>query len=189
MSEETTATTAGTLDQASNLGEQQQSEQTKTFTQEEVNGFVAKEAKKAQEKLFRELGFDDIKSAKDGMNRLKEWQESQKTEQDKITERLQELESSNGSLAQQKAELEAKLAAVSLGVDTDSMDSVITLAKAMVNEEVDISTAIQQVVDKHPFFKSGQVQEAEPKPSFSTGNHQRQNPTTDDFVKALGLKN
>ena len=45
-------------------------EEAKTFTQEEVNGLVAKEAKKAQEKIFKSLGFEDVKSAKEGFEQL-----------------------------------------------------------------------------------------------------------------------
>ena len=64
-----------TVDQATqNLGEEnvettattEQSGET-TFTQEQVNGIASKEAKKAQEKLLRDLGVEDFESAKDGL--------------------------------------------------------------------------------------------------------------------------
>ena len=62
-------------DQSVNAGEtvesQAQEQPIKTFTQEEVTGFVAKESKKAQEKIFKSLGFEDIKSAKEGLQQLK----------------------------------------------------------------------------------------------------------------------
>lgn len=161
----------------------------KTFTQEEVNGIASKEAKKAQEKLFRELGFEDVKGVKDGLAKLRDWQDSQKTDQQKLNDELLALKDTNGSLAEQKATLEAQLATMKLGVHEDYMDDVITLAKAKVNEDTDLSTAILQVVEKHPHVK-GQAQEEEPaKPSFSTGHHQRQTPNVDSFVQALGLKN
>ena len=55
-------------DQSVNAGEtvesQTQEQSIKTFTQEEVTGFVAKEAKKAQEKIFKDLGFEDFNSAR-----------------------------------------------------------------------------------------------------------------------------
>jgi hypothetical protein len=43
----------------------------KTFTQDEVNSIAAKEAKKAQEKFRKQLGFDDFKNAKDGFSKYK----------------------------------------------------------------------------------------------------------------------
>lgn len=76
-----------TTDQSVNTGDvattEVAKEEAKTFTQEEVNGLAAKEAKKAQEKIFKSLGFEDVKSAKDGLEQLKEWQDSQKTEAEK----------------------------------------------------------------------------------------------------------
>ena len=50
----------------------------KTFTQEDVNNLVAKESKKAMEKLLRELGVEDMKSAKEGLKKFKEIQSKQK---------------------------------------------------------------------------------------------------------------
>ena len=78
-------------DQPVNAGEQESSTQeqaVKTFTQDEVTGLLAKESKKAQEKIFKSLGFEDIKSAKDGFAKLKEWQDSQKSEAEKQAEAL-----------------------------------------------------------------------------------------------------
>ena len=64
-------------DQSVNAGEtvesQTQEQPIKTFTQEEVTGLVAKEAKKAQEKIFKDLGFENFNSAKEGLQQLKEW--------------------------------------------------------------------------------------------------------------------
>ena len=73
-----------TVDQATqNLGEEnvettttEQSGET-TFTQEQVNGIASKEAKKAQEKLLRDLGVEDFESAKDGLAKFKEYQDAQ----------------------------------------------------------------------------------------------------------------
>ena len=66
-----------TTDQAVNLEESvgtESKEPVKTFTQEDVNGLVAKEAKKAQEKVLRDLGITDFSSAKEGLNQFKQWQ-------------------------------------------------------------------------------------------------------------------
>ena len=48
------------------------------FTQKDVNNLVAKETKKAVEKLLKELGVEDVKSAKEGLSKFKEIQEAQK---------------------------------------------------------------------------------------------------------------
>src|SRR5690606_14787496 len=58
----------------------------KIFRQEDVNNIVAREVKKTQEKLLKELGIDDFENAKEGLQKFREWQELQKTEQEKLQE-------------------------------------------------------------------------------------------------------
>src|SRR5690606_12545213 len=64
----------------------------KTFTQTDVNNLVAKESKTAQEKLLKKLGIEDFDSAKDGLEKFKQWQEDQKTDAEKQSEALKEYE-------------------------------------------------------------------------------------------------
>jgi hypothetical protein len=167
-------------DQAVNLGgqdnqqqdQQQQQQEMKTFTQEDVNNIVAREVKKTQEKLLKQLGIDDFNSAKEGLQKFREWQESQKTEAQKQAERLQQLEQQFNAVQQEKESLMAQLAAVKAGVHADFVEDVIVLAQRLVNEETTIDEAIQKVIEKYPHFKEApQQQDEPPKPQFSTGQH------------------
>ena len=172
-------------DQPVNAGEntesQTQEQPVKTFTQEEVTGLVAKEAKKAQEKIF--------KSAKEGLQQLKEWKDSQKSEAEKQSETLATKEKELEQALSDKKNLEAKLSALTLGVNADSVDDVITLSARLVSDDVSIEDAIGQVLQKYPQFGRTEQSE-EKKPTFSAGG----NPTAgtnqeDAFLKALGLNN
>src|SRR5690625_2897275 len=116
---------------------QKQSEE-KTFRQEDVNNIVAREAKKAQEKLLKELGIDDFDNAKEGLQKFREWQESQKTEQEKQQEKLQELQTNNETLASENANLKAQISAMKVGVKAESVEDVIALAERLVNDETTI---------------------------------------------------
>src|SRR5690606_41968312 len=62
----------------------------KLFTQEDVNRIAAREAKEAQEKLLKQLGIEDFESAKEGLQKFREWQEAQKTEAEKQAEQRSE---------------------------------------------------------------------------------------------------
>ena len=123
-------------DQPVNAGEniesQTQEQSVKTFTQEEVTGLVAKESKKAQEKIFKDLGFENFKSAKEGLQQLKEWKDSQKSEAEKQSEALATKEKELEQALSDKKNLEAKLSALTLGVNADSVDDVITLSARLV---------------------------------------------------------
>ena len=160
-----------TVDQATqNLGEEnvetttttEQSGET-TFTQEQVNGIASKEAKKAQEKLLRDLGVEDFESAKDGLAKFKEYQDAQKTDVERQQEALQQAKERESKFnedisAKDKeiASLNAKITALGLGVNNESIDDVIALAERNVNEEVTIEDAIKSVIVKYPHFQTTQ---------------------------------
>ena len=149
----------------------------KTFSQEDVNGIVKKESSKQTEKLLKDLGIEDFSNAKEGLAKFREWQESQKTEQQKKDEKLQELETNFSSTSEENTVLKAQISAMKVGVKADSVPDVVTLAKTMLSDEMDMDAAIAAVVAKYPHF--AQVEEpvepnAPPKPLFSNGQHQTQ---------------
>ena len=131
------------------------SENGKTFTQEDVNSIAAREAKKAQEKLFKEVGIEDFDNAKEGLQKFKEWQDSQKTEAEKQQEALQSLQGEKEALTKTVSQLEAQISAMKAGVSGDSVEDVIALAERLVNDETTVDEAIEQVIKKYPHF-SGQ---------------------------------
>ncbi|MET3504948.1 hypothetical protein [Halalkalibacter oceani] len=158
----------------SGTGDQQTSDE-KTFTQEDVNNLIAKETRKQQEKLLKQLGIENFDNAKEGMKQFKEWQESQKTEQQKQAERLKELETNYTTTAEENADLKAQISAMKAGVLSESVEDVVTLAKRMVNDDMDMDAAIAKVVEKYPHFAGQQEKKEEvEKPSFSTGEHKKQ---------------
>lgn len=157
----------------------------KTFTQDEVNSIASKEAKKAQEKFLKQLGFDDFKNAKDGFSKYKEWMDSQKSEAEKQSEQLQLLQSDLENTSNENATLKAQITAMQIGVHADYVSDVVTLAKTLVNDELDMNQAIEKVVEKYPHFKHQQEATEEKKPTFTTGQHSKSASEGDSFVSAL----
>lgn len=144
----------------------------KTFTQEDVNNIVAKESRKAQEKLFKDLGIEDFEGAKEGMKKFHEWQESQKTEAEKKDEKLTNLEKEHLSIKSENELLKAQISASKQGVAPESIEDVVVLAKSLVSEDLDMDGAIKAVVEKYPHFAVAQeVEEDDKIPRFSTGEH------------------
>ncbi|WP_281659120.1 hypothetical protein [Halobacillus sp. Cin3] len=185
-----TADTSGGQDQQQQ--NQQQDQQTgtatdqqaveNTFTQDDVSKISAKEAKKAQEKLLKQLGIEDFDNAKEGMKKFREWQDSQKTEAEKKEEALNNLERDKGTLSKENNSLKAQLSAVRSGVKDESIEDVVALAERQVTEDTSMEEAIKQVVEKYPSFKNSD--DGEEKPSFTTGQHQKQG-SGDAFAKTL----
>ncbi|MFJ8457280.1 hypothetical protein [Bacillus paramycoides] len=151
----------------------------KTFSQEDVNNIAAKESKKAQEKLLKQLGVEDFNTAKDGLAKFREWQESQKSEQEKLNEQLTTYQTQAKESENTIFSLQAENAAIKSGITEEkNLNTVITLAKTKVSDDVDITKAIEMVVEEFPHFK-GVVEEPQgtPKPTFTTGQHQKKTPT------------
>lgn len=169
--------TPETTDQEnSNQGESGKPEGSeKMLTQKEVNDLIARETRKAQEKLLKQLGVKDLKSAKDGLEKFRKMQEEQMSEQERIALRAKELEQEKEQLSTQVSTLNAQLAALKADVNPDSLDDVIVLANALVDENTDVEAAINKVLEKYPHFKKQQPEpettEEDKKPKFSTGKH------------------
>jgi hypothetical protein len=163
--------------------------QDKSFSQEDVNNLVAREAKKATEKLLKQLGVTDFKTAKEGLDKFKEIQDSQKTDVQKALERAKTLEDTNQGLTSQVSTLNAQLAALKADVNPDSLNDVIVLANNLVSDEKTIDDAIQDVLKKYPNFKreaQQQKQDDNKKPKFTDGKHDTM--TVNKLNKISGLR-
>ncbi|QWI52514.1 hypothetical protein [Bacillus mycoides] len=160
-----------------------------TFTQEQMD-----EAKQQQEAaLLKKLGVEDLNQLKDTLKGWNEHQESLKTDQQKRDEKLTTYETQLQEKNESLFNLQAENAAIKSGIKEDSINDVITLAKTKVSDDVDITKAIEMVVEKHPYFK-GVVEEppadpGKPKPTFSNGQHQQQSMTeSEKWATAFGVK-
>lgn len=147
----------------------------KPIPQWKVNKIVTREVRKAQEDLLRQLGIDDFESAKEGLQKFREWQDAQKSREEKQLEQFKKAEQQLKEFQTENAKLKAQIAALKAGVRSDSLEDVIVLANNLVNEDTSIDEAIQKVLKKYPQFKqTSDPAEGEKKPKFSSGNHQKQ---------------
>lgn len=146
-----------------------------TFTQEQMDA-----AKKDNEAaLFKKLGVENADQLKNALKGWKEHQDSLKTEQEKTNEKLTTFETQLKEKDESLFNAQAQIAALKLDIkEENNLNAVITLAKTKVSEDVDITKAIEMVVEEFPHFK-GVVEEPQgtPKPTFTTGQHQKKTPT------------
>lgn len=167
--------------------EEQQTE--KTFKQEDVNNIVARESKSAQEKLLKELGVEDFENAKDGLAKFKEWQEAQKTEEQKRAEQLDALSKQSEQDKQTISTLTATIEALKLGVNSESVEDVITLASKGVSEEVAIEESIKTILEKYPHFAAKNEEQDKSKVKFiNPKNNTIDDVNQDVFKEALKRK-
>lgn len=165
--------------------------ETKSFTQEEVTGFVAKEAKKAQEKLFKQLGLgEDINSVQDGLTKYNEWVDKQKSEIDKANDAVKKAETDRVDFESKLSILQMENACLKCGVAPDAISDVALLAGRLIDDTTDAKTAIEKILEKYPQFSQVDKQEAPNKPIFSTKGQKSDAPANalDEVRKLMGLK-
>lgn len=123
----------------------------KKFSQADLNRLLKKEKESSKLALLKELGFDDSKTAKDGIAAYLKYVEDNKTELQKMTDAKTALENDNVAMKQQNARLTAKIEALSAGVNTDSVDDFIDIVTAKVDENNDAKSVIEKLKNNAAF--------------------------------------
>jgi len=122
----------------------------KTFTQEQVNKMMTREKNQGRNAALRELGIDPKDSKMVAM--VKALIESQKTDEQKAAEKDAENQTKMNEAEQRAQVAEAKVEAMMLGVKTQYVDDVVTLALAKMTEDSDLKTIIGEFKTKYPVW-------------------------------------
>lgn len=169
---------AGAEGSENNEGEEgSEGEEEKTFTQADVDKLI-------KERLAREK---KGQPSKEDLKAFKEWQDNQKTNEQKNAEKITEAETKVKEAEARANALEAKVSALSKGVKADSVDDVVTLAKAMVDDDTPIDKAIDKVLKKYPSFKGGEEQTGKGFRVGSSGGKGASKDTDDELKKIFGI--
>lgn len=155
-------------------------EEPKTFTQEELDKIVKERVARAKKD----------QPSKEELEAFKQWQESQKTEEEKKNEALTNAEKARVAAEERALLAETKVTCLSKGVASTSVDDVVILAKSMLNDDLTMEQAIDKVLEKYPSFKGEQQKQEQNKNGFIIGANntkQKVNPN-DAIARAFGIK-
>ena len=120
------------------------------FSQEQLNRMMTREKNQGRNAVYRELGINPKDSKAIAM--VKALIESQKTDEEKQKEKEDEATQKMNE-AEQRAQLaEAKAEAMMLGVKTQYVEDVVTLALAKMTEDSDLKTIIGEFKTKYPVW-------------------------------------
>ena len=122
----------------------------KTFTQEQVNKMMTREKNQGRSAALKELGIDPKDSKAIAM--VKALIDSQKTDEQKAAEKESENQTKVTEAEQRAQVAEAKAEAMMLGVKTQYVDDVVTLALAKMTEDSDLKTIIGEFKTKYPVW-------------------------------------
>lgn len=124
----------------------------KTFTQEDVNNLVSKESKKAMEKLLRELGVEDMKSAKEGLKKFKEIQDAQKSDYDKALETIEKLTKENDIYKAEKKSLEEIDSIKSILKEKNIDEKYAKTIKKLMTDEINEESVMTTIEEELPML-------------------------------------
>lgn len=122
----------------------------KTFTQEQVTKMMTREKNQGRNAAYKELGIDprDTKMVK----MFKAFIDSQKTDDQKKAEEESENQTKISEAEQRAAVAEAKAEAMMLGVKSQYVEDVVTLALAKMTDDSDLKTIIGEFKTKYPVW-------------------------------------
>lgn len=139
----------------------------KTFTQDQVNKMMTREKNQGRNAVYKELGIDpkDTKM----VNMFKAFVESQKTEDQKAAEKESENQTKINEAEQRALVAEAKAEAMMLGVKSQYVDDIVTLALSKMTEDADLKTIIGEFKTKYPVWFGESEKEDDKKGKGKTG--------------------
>lgn len=141
----------------------------KTFTQDQVNRMMTREKNQGRNAVYKELGIDPKDSKT--INMFKAFIESQKTDEQKASEKEAENQSKVTEAEKRAQVAEAKAEAMMLGVKSQYVEDIVTLALAKMTEDSDLKTIIGEFKTKYPiwFGESSEEDEKNNKDKGKTG--------------------
>ena len=143
-------TESGGSDNKGSDGKDGKESKGKTFTQDQVNKMMTREKNQGRNAAYKELGIDPNDSKMVKM--FKAFIESQKTDDQKAAEKESEDQAKITEAEQRALVAEAKAEAMMLGVKTQYVDDVVTLALAKMTEDSDLKTIIGEFKTKYPVW-------------------------------------
>ena len=146
----------------------------KTFTQEELNTIIETRLAKARKDM----------PSKEELQAYNEWKQSQKTEQEKNNEQINQLETDNGALTNENAKLKAQIQVMNSNVKKEFVRFVTSEVLAMTNDEVDLVTALKSYKKDNPqYFGDTIIKKTQTSPSLNAGGEKPQ--TTNDIMNNI----
>ncbi len=154
----------------------------KTFTQEELNSIIAAEKRKNSASVYKALGFDNPDDAKAFVEKYKEVEEKDKSELDKSSERVKELEKEKAAEEKRARKAEYKFKAIESGCAAKDADDIVALAMSRVSDDKTFEEALKDVKESYPsLFNSSEG-------GTGTGGNPPRRTGGNDSVQGIGKR-
>lgn len=165
----------------------------KTFTQKQVNRMMAKEKREGRKSAYTSIGFENEEEAKKAAAFFKAYNDSQKSEEDKHNEEKKNLEDGKTSAEKRAEEAEAKLACIMAGVNKESVEDIMAIAKMKITEDDSLEDVLAEM-KKQPryasfFSNSNEDGQKDDGTGHDSGHNRRKKEDKGSFGKRLAETN
>ena len=158
-----------------------QKEKEKTFTQSQVNAMMSREKKQGRQAALNALGFKTEDDAKKAIALLNALQDSQKSEEEKLDEKINKQKNDLSEAVKRAIVAENKLSCISANVKKEAIDDVLAIASTKISDEKDLDSVLEEMKKdtKYSSFFEGTKQG-----TGSNPGHSKQN----DRVEKMGAR-
>lgn len=130
----------GEDDQTSSNSKEDSGEK-KSFTQEDLTKIATTEKAQGKNSILKIFGVKDEKTAKEQAQAFKNWQDQQKTNEQKLKDQQTELVTANT----RAVEAENKLSCIMSGVTKESISDALAIASLKVTEDKDLESVLKDM--------------------------------------------
>lgn len=123
----------------------------KTYSEEELNGIVARRKSEEVDSLLKDLGIESKGSLKDRIAALKKYEDEHKSELDKEKESRTTAEKARDEAISRAERAEAKAEALGMGVDPEKIDRFLKVVGAYDGDTM--SAKVKAALEDLPDFK------------------------------------
>ena len=153
----------------------------KVFTQSQVNAMMSREKKQGRQAALNALGFKTEDDAKKAIALLNALQDSQKSEEEKLNEKINNQKDDLSEAVKRAIVAENKLSCISANVKKEAIDDVLAIASTKISDEKDLDSVLEEMKKdtKYSSFFEGTKQG-----TGSNPGHSKQN----DGVEKMGAR-
>ena len=153
----------------------------KVFTQSQVNAMMSREKKQGRQAALNALGFKTEDDAKKAIALLNALQDSQKSEEEKLSEKINNQKNDLSEAEKRATVAENKLSCILANVKKEAIDDVLAIASTKISDEKDLDSVLEEMKKdtKYSSFFEGTKQG-----TGSNPGHSKQN----DGVEKMGAR-
>lgn len=126
-------------------GSDDENKKEKVFTQSQVNAMMSREKKQGRQSALNALGFKTEEDAKKAIALLNALQDSQKSEEEKLNEKLNNQKNDLSEAEKRAIVAENKLSCISANVKKEAIDDVLAIASTKISDEKDLDSVLEDM--------------------------------------------